>query len=80
MAWFGPSKDRSWKQLFPETGAHFVAGQLWKGSKVQAHVGPWTITLDAHTVSSGESQVTCTRVCAPYVGEAGFRFTIYETP
>ena len=62
MAWFGPSKDELWKQLSQEIGADFVAGQLWKGSKVQAHVGPWTITLDTHTVSSGESQVTYTRM------------------
>ncbi len=78
MAWFGPSKDELWKQLSREIGADFVAGQLWKGSKVQAHMGPWTITLDTHTVSSGESQVTYTRMRAPYVGGAGFRFTIYR--
>jgi hypothetical protein len=78
MAWFGPSKDELWKQLSQEIGADFVAGRLWKGSKVHAHVGPWTITLDTHTVSSGESQVTYTRIRAPYVGGAGFRFTIYR--
>jgi len=78
MAWFGPSKDELWKGLSQEIGADFVAGQLWKGSKVQAHVGPWTITLDTHTVSSGESQVTYTRIRAPYVSGAGFRFTIYR--
>jgi len=78
MAWFGPSKDELWKQLSQEIGADFVAGELWKGSKVQAHVGPWTITLDTHTVSSGQSQVTYTRMRAPYVNGAGFRFTIYR--
>ncbi len=80
MGWFGPSKDGLRKQLFPEIGADFVAGQLWKGSKVQAHVRLWMITLDTHTVPSGESQVTYTRIRAPYVGGAGFRFTLYETP
>jgi hypothetical protein len=78
MAWFGPSKDELWKQLSQEIGADFVAGQLWKGSKVQAHVGPWTITLDTYTVSSGQSQVTYTRMRAPYVNGGGFRFTIYR--
>lgn len=78
MAWFGPSKDELWKQLSQEIGADFVAGQLWKGSKVQAHVGPWTITLDTFTVSSGQSQVTYTRMRAPYVNGGGFRFTIYR--
>ena len=37
MAWFGPSKDELWQQLSQEIGGDFVAGKLWKGSKVQAH-------------------------------------------
>src|SRR5262249_12014908 len=46
--------------------------------KVQAHVGPWTVTLDTHTDSSGESSTTYTRMRAPYVNPEGFRFTIYR--
>ncbi len=42
------------------------------------HVGPWTVTLDTHTESSGESSVTYTRMRAPYVNPEGFRFTIYR--
>ena len=42
MGWFGPSKDEVWRQLSQEIGAEFVEGGFWKGSKVQAHVGPWT--------------------------------------
>ena len=45
MGWFGPSKDEVWRQLSQEIGAEFVEGGFWKESKVQAHVGPWTITL-----------------------------------
>jgi hypothetical protein len=78
MAWFGPSKDELWKQLSQEIGADYVAGSLWQGSKVQAHVGPWIITLDSYTVSSGHSQVTYTRMRAPYVNGGGFRFSIYR--
>ena len=78
MAWFGPSKDELWKQLSQEIGADYVAGSLWQGSKVQAHVGPWVITLDSYTVSSGHSQVTYTRMRAPYVNGGGFRFSIYR--
>jgi len=61
-----------------DSGAEFVAGEFWKGSKVQAHVGPWTITLDTHTVSTGESSETYTQIRAPYVNPDGFRFTIYR--
>ena len=78
MGWFGPSKDEVWRQLSQEIGAEFVEGGFWKGSKVQAHVGPWTVTLDTHTESSGESHVTYTRMRAPYINPEGFRFTIYR--
>jgi hypothetical protein len=78
MGWFGPRKDEVWRQLSEEIGAEFVKGGFWKQHKVQVHVGPWTITLDTHTESSGESSVTYTRMRAPYVNPEGFRFTIYR--
>src|SRR5208337_2335272 len=78
MGWFGPSKDEVWRQLSQEIGAEFVEGGFWKGSKVQAHVGPLTVTLDTYTESSGQSAVTYTRMRAPYVNPEGFRFTIYR--
>jgi hypothetical protein len=76
MGWFGPSKDEVWRRLSHEIGAEYVEGRLWKGNKVQAHVGPWTITLDTHTVSTGHSHVTYTRMRAPYINPEAFRFTI----
>jgi hypothetical protein len=75
MGWFGPNKDEVWRQLSEEIGAEVVQGGFWKGgSKVQAHVGPWTVTLDIY--DDGESQAT--RLRAPYVNPEGFRFTIYR--
>ena len=64
MGWFGPSKDEVWRQLSQEIGAEFVAGGFWKGNKVQAHVGPWTITLDTYTVTPGEP-MSPTPGCVP---------------
>ncbi len=78
MGWFGPSKDEVWRQLSQEIGAEFVEGGCWKGTKVLAHVGPWTVTLDTYTESTGESSVIYTRMRAPYVNPEGFRFTIYR--
>jgi hypothetical protein len=78
MGWFGPSKDEVWRQLCREIGAEFVAGGFWKVSKVQAQVGPWTITLDTYKVSSGKHSETYTRIRAPFVNPDGFRFTIYR--
>ncbi len=78
MAFFGPSKDEVWRQLCAEIGAKFVEGGGWKGNTVQAVVGPWTITLDTYTVSTGKSSITYTRMRAPYFNTEGFRFTIYR--
>ena len=78
--WAGsvPAKTRSGGNSARKSGPSFVEGGFWKGSKVQSHVGPWTITLDTYTESSGESSTTYTRMRAPYVNPEGFRFTIYR--
>jgi hypothetical protein len=78
MGWFGPSKDEAWRRLGEEAGAEFIEGGFWKGSKVQAHVGPWTVTLDTHTVHTGHAHFTYTRMRAPFVNPEGFRFTAYR--
>src|SRR4051794_24396727 len=79
MGWFGPSREDVWRELCREIGADFVEGGFWKGQKVQAHVGPWTITLDTYSVHTQHSHVTYTRMRAPYVNPDGFRFTVYRT-
>jgi hypothetical protein len=78
MNFFGPNKDEVWRQLSQEIGATFVTGGVWKGNKVQAVVGPWTVTLDTYTVNTQHSHVSYTRMRAPYVNPEGFRFTIYR--
>ena len=78
MGWFGPNKDEVWQQLCQEIGAEFSPGGFWSGSKVQAHAGPWTITLDTYTVSDGKSHHTYTRMRAPFVNRGGFRFAIHR--
>ena len=75
---FGPSQEEVWRQLCSEIGAEFVEGGFWRGTKVQARVKEWTVTLDTYTVSTGKSHVTYTRMRAPYVNKGGFRFTIYR--
>ena len=74
----GPSKAEMWKQLCAEIGAQYVEGGFWKGDKVQATHGPWTITLDTYTVSNGKTSTTYTRMRAPFVDPEGFRFTAYR--
>jgi hypothetical protein len=79
MGLFGPSKNTAWRRLGEEIGAEVVQGGLWKGvRKVKAHFGPWTVTLDTHTVSVGHARKTYTRMRAPFVNPERFRFTIYR--
>src|SRR3954453_18156277 len=78
MGWFGPSKDEAWRRLGEEIDAEFIDGGFWKGSKLQAHVGPWTVTLDTHTVTTGHAHFTYTRMRAPFVNPEGLRFTVYR--
>jgi hypothetical protein len=78
MGWSCPSKDEVWRKLSQEIGAEFIEGGFWRGNKVQAHVGPWTITLDDFIDESECSHVTYTRMRAPYINPEGFRFTIYR--
>jgi hypothetical protein len=77
---FGPSQDEIWRQLCSEIGAQYVEGGFWKGNKVQAHHGQWTVTLDTFTTTDTENNTstTYTRLRAPYVNKDGFRFTIYR--
>ena len=75
---FGPSTEEIWRQLCAEIGAQYVEGGFWKGNKVQGTHGPWTITLDTHTVSNGKTSTTYTRMRAPFVDPEGFRFTVYR--
>jgi hypothetical protein len=75
MGWFGPSTDDVWRQLSNEVGAEFVSGSFLgfsEGTKVRAHVGPWTVTLDITTYG----RTTITRIRAPYMNPEGFQFTI----
>ena len=75
---FGPSQNEVWKQLCYDIGADFIKGGLFKGSKVEARIRNWTVTLDTFTVSTGKSSVTYTRVRAPFINNDGFRFTVYR--
>lgn len=77
-ALFGPSRHAIWRQLSAEIGAMYVDGGFWKGDKVQATQGEWTLTLDTYAVSDGKTTVVYTRMRAPYVNPAGFRFTIHR--
>lgn len=75
---FGPSTQEIWRQLCTEINARYIEGGFWKGDKILATHGPWTITLDTYVVSTGKATIVYTRMRAPYVNPDGFRFTAYR--
>jgi hypothetical protein len=78
MGLFGPSRKDVWRKLSEEIQAQYVPGEFWKGDKVVAEHGEWTLTLDTYTVSTGKVTVVYTRMRAPYVNPGEFRFTVYR--
>jgi hypothetical protein len=75
---FGPSRDEIWQQFAAEVGGNFAEGGFWKGSRVDAAHGQWSVTLDTYTVSTGKSSITYTRIRAPYINPDNFHFNIYR--
>jgi hypothetical protein len=75
---FGPSRDEIWQQFANTVGGNFSEGGFWNGGRVEARHGQWTVVLDTHTVSTGKSSVTYTRMRAPYVNPDAFQFNIYR--
>ncbi|HTQ37280.1 MAG TPA: hypothetical protein VMH77_09625 [Steroidobacteraceae bacterium] len=73
---FGPSKAQVWQQLSQQVHGQYLDGGWMAKDKVVARSGPWTITLDTYTVSTGKSSITYTRLRAPYVNPDNFRFLI----
>ncbi len=76
--WFGPSREDVWRQLSAAIDGRYIKGGFLKGDKIEAEHGPWTVTLDTYTVSTGQVTIVYTRMRAPYVNPDSFRFTIYR--
>jgi hypothetical protein len=75
---FGPSRDEIWRKLTEAVDGRHVGSTFFKAGRVEATHGEWIVTLDTHTVSTGETTIIYTRMRAPYVNPDGFRFTIYR--
>lgn len=74
--WFGPSREEVWRRLSEQIGGRYVEGSFWKGDKVEATHGEWTIVIDTYTVHANNAHVPFTRLRAPYVNPGGFRFSL----
>ena len=74
---FGVSRIEVWKALAGEIHARVEPRGWWRSDRVIADVGPWQLTLDTYTVSSGQSHQVFTRLRAPFVND-GFRFRVYR--
>jgi hypothetical protein len=72
----GQKRDEAWAQLATEIGAEFIKGGFMRPSQVQSRYKEWTITLDTHSVPSGDSNDTYTRIKAPIQNKSGYQFTV----
>jgi len=79
---FGPSRDEVWTALRAQIGGEVVPRTTWRGEKLRAEIGEWTITLDEYTtmVMAGKVpiQIPHTRMRAPFPNPGGFRFSIHR--
>jgi hypothetical protein len=75
---FGPSTNEIWNHFAQQLGGSFRAQTFWTAPAVRAEHGEWTILLDTHTVSTGKSSVTYTRLRAPFVNSDRFYFELYR--
>jgi hypothetical protein len=75
---FGPSRDEIWQQFADTVGGSLTEAGFGSRGRVEATHGQWTVTLDTHTVSTGKTTITYTRMRAPYVNPDSFQFNIYR--
>jgi hypothetical protein len=59
---FGPSRDEIWRKLTEAVDGRHVGSTFFKAGRVEATHGEWIVTLDTHTVSTGETTIIHTRV------------------
>jgi hypothetical protein len=81
-SFFGPSRDEVWSALRAQIGGEVIPGTFWRGERLQARVGDWTVTLDEYTVmvmiGRVPTQIPHTRMRAPFPNPSGFRFSIHR--
>jgi len=78
MGLFGTSRKEVWKQLSEEINANYIEGGFFKGPRIEYKHNNWTIYLDTYTVSTGKSNITYTRMRAPFINLKKFLFKIYR--
>ena len=76
---FGHVRDPMWAELRARLDEH-TDGESgrWDGSRVRAQIDDWRLVLDTYHESTDGWGGGYTRVVAPFVNPAAFRFTIYR--
>lgn len=80
----GPSREEVWRGFARAVRGQYKAGSFFSGPPgVEAPIGPWMLTLDSFTRSSGSgssrSSTTYTRLRLPYCARRPLRFQVYRT-
>lgn len=79
MAIFGPDRKDIWEQLSKEIHAHMVEGDGWNGDRIEVCHNNWTLYLETDTVPTGDTNMTYTRMLAPFVSKDHLVFRIYKS-
>lgn len=78
MAIFVPDRKVLWEQLSKEIHANLIEAGHWKGDRIEASHGNWTLYLDSNTIPTGDTDITYTRMQAPFVSKDGMMFKIHR--
>ncbi len=61
-------RREAWQDAARAVGGTFKRGKRSSADSVVIGHGPWTITVDTHTVDTGEGTITYTRAKALFIG------------
>lgn len=79
MTLFGQDRKDIWEQLTKEINAHMIEGGSWNGDRIEVDHNKWTLYLETDTVPTGDTNITYTRMLAPFVSKDGLIFRIYKS-
>jgi hypothetical protein len=74
--WSQRKRAAAWQKFAADIGGDYMQGGLFRAASIRVSAGQTMVTIDTHTVSSGESSTTYTRLRTPFESQDGLQFTI----
>ena len=76
MALFGISKREAWQKFCETTTAEYIERGFLQRGRIEMPFQSWVIVLDSHTIRTGRTNSTYTRIRTLYHKARDFTFTI----